>query len=405
MKYDYISVMAILPNQEYSYIDEPAFPVLKADIETDVVIVGGGITGLSTGYLLKKSGLKVVVLEKHNLASGTTGATTGKVTSQHGLIYADLLKRFDFDTARLYGQANQAAIEKIEQVIIKENIKCEWARADNYIYTTKTNKVNQFREEARVAAEMGLPASFVTSIDLPFKITGAVKFANQAKFQAKEYVLALAKAVNGQGSLVFERSETVNFNDEPAWVKTKNAKVRARHIVVATKVPAAPLMARIGYCFYEFPTTSYLLSTKIKTELTGMYISPDKDNYSILPISGQLLIGGENHLPVFLNHRTQYQKLADYGSRNFGIKKVDYMWRALDYLPYDGIPLVGKLYPWSRNIYTATGFQKWGLSTSMVAANILHDQILGNTNPWQKIYRTNRLKSVLSIPRALKLLN
>lgn len=398
--------MIDLPDKEFKYIDKPAFPELLNDIETDVVIVGGGITGLNTAYLLKKSGFKVVVLEKNTLGTGTTGGTTGKVTSQHGLLYEDLNHRFGEKTARLYGEANQLAIEQIENIIKLENIKCDWSRANNFVYTSKLENRTKFRQEAKVAAQLGLPASLETRLDLPFKITVAVKFANQAKIQAKDYVAGLARIVNGQGGFVFEHSEVVNFLDDiPAKVETKRAKVTAKHIVVATKVPAAPLVARLGYCFQEFPTTSYIVAAKTKTKLKGMYISPDKNNYSILPISGLLLIGGENHLPAFLNHRSHYQYLANYGANNFGLKKIDYMWRAMDYLPYDGIPLIGKLYPWSKNIYTATAFQKWGLSTSMVAANILHDLILDLPNPWAKIFRTNRLRTFLSIPRALKLIN
>lgn len=230
--------MTELPDTETSSIAKSTYPELENDMETDVVIVGGGITGLNTAYLLKKSGLKVVVLEKHNLASGTTGGTTGKVTSQHSLKYADLVKRFDEQTARLYGQANEEAIDKIEQIIHTEKIACGWSRVDNYVYTTKAERLAGFREEAQVAAQLGLPASFETKLDLPFAVAGAVKFANQAKFQAKDYVLGLAKVVDGQGSHVYENSEVLGFHDgKPASVKTRKATVTAKHIVVATKVP------------------------------------------------------------------------------------------------------------------------------------------------------------------------
>ena len=403
---DYPLTMPELPDKESSNVPRSTYPELTGDIETDVVVVGGGITGLNTAGLLKKSGLKVVVLEKHTLASGTTGGTTGKVTSQHGLLYADMQQRLGEQTARLYGKANEQAIDAIERIIKTENISCNWSRADNYIYTTNNEKLDSFKEEARVAAKLGLPASFETTLDLPFQVTGAVKFANQAKFQAGDYVRGLAKVVDGRGSHIYENSEVIGFHDgEPAWVETRRAKVIAKHIVVATKVPAAPLIARLTYCISEFPTTSYIVSGKSPTNLRGMYISPDTDNYSILPLSGSLLIGGENHLPIFANHRTHYKRLAAYAERHFGIKKIDTMWRAMDYLPYDSVPLIGKVYPWSQHLFLATAFQKWGLSTSMVAATILHDLILGKPNPYAEIFRPHRLKTVLSIPRAIKLLN
>lgn len=398
--------MIDLPNEECTSKEAPTYPELTDDVEADIAVVGGGVTGLNTAHKLKKAGFKVVVLEKHTLASGTTGGTTGKVTSQHGLKYADLRRRFGEKTARLYGQANERAIDEIEQIIKAEKIECGWERASNYVYTAEPERVSKFKEEARVAADLGLPASFSAKLDLPFKVAGAVEFAGQAKFQAKDYVRSLAKAVDGQGSHIYENSEVIGFHDgEPAWVKSRSAKVIAKHIVVATKVPAAPLVARLSYCFNEFPTTSYIVAGKAASSLKGMYISPDSAHYSILPLSGLLLIGGENRLPLVLNHRQYYQKLADYGAGNFGFKKVDYMWRAMDYLPYDGIPLIGKVYPWSKYLYTATGFQKWGLSTSMVAANIMHALILGQENAYAEIFKTHRLRTVLSIPRALKLLS
>jgi glycine/D-amino acid oxidase-like deaminating enzyme len=398
--------MIALLDKETTSEHKPTFPALQKDMATDVVVVGGGITGLTTAYLLKKAGLKVVVLEKHTLASGTTGGTTGKVTSQHGLKYADLYKRFDREIARLYGEANQMAIAQIEQIIQKEKIQCDWSKADNYVYTAKRERIAEFKAEAKIAAQLGLPASFETRLDLPFKIAGAVKFADQAKFQAKAYVMGLAKVVNGQGSHVYENSEVTGFHGgTSAWVKTRQARVSAQHIIVATKVPAAPLFARLSYCINEFPTTSYIVASKTKTNLKGMYISPDEDHYSILPLSGLLLIGGENHLPIMANHRTHYQRLADYGAQHFGFKEIDYMWRALDYLAYDSVPLIGKVYPWSKTLHTATAFQKWGLTTSMVAATIFRDTILDEPNAWAHVFRTHRLKAVLSMPRALKLLN
>jgi glycine/D-amino acid oxidase-like deaminating enzyme len=398
--------MIKLPPEETKSLGKPTYPLIKDDLEVDVAIVGGGITGLTSAYLLKKAGLKVAVLEKHNLASGTTGGTTGKVTSQHSLIYADLSRRIGRETAKTYGEANQAAIDKIEQVIKTEKIDCGWQRDDNYAFTAQPDQISKFKEEAKVAAKLGLPASFETQLDLPFEVAGAVKFANQAKIHAKEYVAGLAKAVDGQGSYVFENSEVVGFHDgTPAWVKTRQATVTAKDVIVATKVPAAPLGARAAYCILEYPTTSYIVAGKFNQPLSGMYISLDKGHYSILPMQygseRVLLIGGENHLPGFPRREVHYRRLAEYAQKHFGVEEIAYKWRAMDYLVYDGVPLIGKMYMWSRHLYTATGFQKWGLSTSMVAATILSDRILGKPNPWASTFTSPRHRPIYNIPRAV----
>src|SRR5437868_7122911 len=133
-----------------------------------------------------------------------------------------------------------------------------------------------------------------------------------------------------------------------------------------------------------------------------MYISPDGGYYSLLPVGkGRdqiLLVGGENHIPGLGHSAARQQKLADFAGRHFGVKKIEFRWHARDYLAYDNVPLIGKLYPWSKNIYVATAFKKWGLAHSMVAGTILRDYITGQKNPWSVIYRPSRASTIKSIP-------
>ena len=372
----------------------------------DVAIVGGGITALTAAYLLKQSGLTVAVVEKHNLGSGTTGGTTGKVTSQHGLVYADLHKRLGAKVASDYAGANHAAVELIAGLIKTNNIDCDWQRDDNYVYTADSDKVEEFKVEAQIANKLGLPATFETKTDLPFEIKAAVKFANQAKFDAQKYVLGLAKLVDGDGSYVFENSNVISIRDgNPGSIGTKKARITAKNIIVATKMPAAPLVARMACAAVEYPTTSYIVAAPYDGDLKGMYISPDKHHYSILPItSGDkklLLIGGEKHIPGLGSPTKRHAKLASYAESHFGVSSIDYRWKAMDYLAYDDVPLIGKVYPWSKHLYTATGFHKWGLSTSMVAGTILRDLITDQPNPWAATFNSMRTKPLVSIPHAI----
>ncbi len=406
----YIRVMLNLPEYPESYWKSSTagskYPKLAKNISVDVIIVGGGITGLTAAYLLKQSDQKVAVLEKNTIGSGTTGGTTGKVTAQHGLVYSDLVKQWGESHARMYAEANLTAVERIDQLIKREKIDCSWRRADNFVFTTDVGQVNKFKQEAKTAASLGLPASFTTKTDLPFKVKGAVKFSSQATFNVSKYILGLAKAVNGNGSYVFENSNVKNFRDgKPASVRTDLATVTAKDIIVATKVPASPLIARGAYCLLEYPHTSYVVAGQAKYKVKGMYISPDKNHYSILPVSdgskNLLLIGGGNHIPGPRNQDKRYQKLADYANEHFGVTEIEYRWKAMDYISYDNVPLIGKLYPWSDHLYVATAFKKWGLSTSMVAGMILHDLILGEENFWASTFDSARLKPVWSIPRKI----
>lgn len=384
----------------------PRYAQLQDDIEVDVAIIGGGIAGLTAAYLLKRSGLRVAVLEKNALATGTTGGTTGKVTSQHGLFYADLVKRLGKDAAKMYAQANQSAINSIEEIIQREAINCDWRRNDNYIYTTDPTQIERFRNEAKVAKSLGLPASFETTTDLPLPVVGAVKFANQAQFHARKYVLGLAKAVHGKGSFVFEHSNVRRIKDgTPARVQTGGGSVTAKDIIVASKIPPFPLVARFSYALMVHPHTSYIVAGKYEEGLKGMYISPDHGQYSILPVDTAegrlLLVGGQNHTPGLGWPKRRYNKLAKYARKHFGVGEISYHWKAMDYIAYDDLSLVGKLYPWSKHVYVATGFKKWGLTTSMVAGVILRDHLTGQPNPSAKLFDSTRVRPILSIPSVL----
>lgn len=385
------------------------YPQLPDDIETDVVVIGAGITGLTAAYHLKKAGYRVVVLEKDTVAGGTSGRTTGKVTSQHGLTYADLQRRLGGEVAKVYGEANQAAVERIAHIIRTETIDCDWTIDDHYVYTADPKRVKELADEAECAVALGLPASFVTTSPLPFEIAGAVRFSHQGKFNAQKYLLGLARAVNGGGSYVFEHSHAIGIRDgTPCRVRVGGKKVLAKHVIVATNVPTLPLVARGGYCVLEYPTESFLVAGKPERNLKGMYISPDKEHYSILPIEvggeQRILIGGEGgNLPgIRLGKKKRYERLARYANQHFGVESILNAWSDRDYIAYDDIPLIGKLYPWSRHLYVGTAYRKWGLSGGTVAGMILSDLITETDNRWAPYFDSLRMRTVLSIPHGVK---
>lgn len=389
----------------------PRYPELKDDIEVEAIVVGAGITGLTTAYLLKRSGLTVAVLDKDTVGGGTTGRTTGKVTSQHGLIYTDLSVRLGDEVARSYAQANQSAIELIDSIIALEQINCQWQRESHYVYTSDSRRVGDFAEEVKTALRLGLPASYEPAAPLPFATTAAVKFANQGRINAQQYTLGLAGAIDGKGSYVFEHSPVTRLVDgSPCRIKTPAGSVTAQHLVVATNVPTLPLAARGAYCLLEYPTESYIVAARGATMPQGMFISPDDDHYSILPVesdSGPVLLigGGGNIAGLHMNKRKRYRQLTDYASRHFGATSITHAWSDRDYIAYDGVPLIGKLYPWSKHLYVASAFRKWGLTNGTVAAMILSDTIMGADNPYASMFKATRLSPMASIPRtALKYL-
>jgi glycine/D-amino acid oxidase-like deaminating enzyme len=405
--------MLQLPDSEQSLwresYPEQSYARLTAEIEVDVAVIGAGITGLTTAYLLKQVGKTVAVLDKATVGGGTSGRTTGKVTSQHNLIYDELTERLGIEQARAYAEINQAAVEKVAAIVKAEKLDCGWQMEDNYVYTTEPDKVESFRRETRAASSLGLPAVFQTESPLPFEIAGAVKFTGQATFNAQQYLLGLAEKVHGDGSYVFETSNVsrVHENDVRVWLSTAHGKVRAKKLVVATNVPTLPLLARGEYCFFEYPQESYIVAARVPKKLSGMYISPDKDQYSILPVTlaGKpgVLVGGLGRLSA-LRGRTvkHYRKLADYAEQHFNATEIVYRWSDRDYLSYDRLPLIGKLYPWSEHMYVGAAYSKWGLSNGTAAGMILTDMITGKGSRYAEIFEPHRRQVVAGIPGAIK---
>lgn len=402
----------VLPESERSIWRESyqnsVYPPLQEDTEVDAAIIGGGITGLTTAYLLKNSGLTVAVLEKDTVGGGTTGRTTGKVSSSHNLAYTDLFNRLGENTARAYAQANQAGLEQIENIINKEEIDCDWQNEENFIFTTDSEKTLQLKEEVTISKKLGLPASFTTDAPLPFAIKGAVKFTGQAKMNAQKYVLGLAAKIHGNGSAIYEHSNAIRIQDgAPGFIKTKQATIYANHIIVATSVPTLPLIARGSYCLYEYPTESYIVTGPTQKNIRGMYISPDTQHYSILPVTVQgqkmVLIGGQSHTAGLRgNKKSRYQALAQYAWEMFGVTQITHCWSDRDYIAYDKLPLAGKLYAHSKNLYVASAFRKWGLTNGTAAAMLIHGLIINNPCAWTDAFNPHRAGVIRSIPRTIR---
>ena len=275
------------------------------------------------------------------------------------------------------------------------------------MYTSDSSRVQEFKDEAAVAGKLGLPATFETTTDLPFEIKAAVRFSEQATFHIRRYLLGLAAYIHGDGSHVYENSRVIGIKDgDTCEIRTLQAKVRAKHCIVATNVPTFPLMARGSYCVAEYPMQSYIVAGRIHREVKGMYISPDENHYSILPVKDGnddlILVGGEGHVPLTrFNKDARYERLTAYARKHFGVENAEYRWTHRDYLGYDDVPLIGKLYPWSIHTYTATGFMKWGMTNATVAGMVLSDQILGVKNEWADIFNPYRFKAPASIPKVI----
>lgn len=365
------------------------YPRLAEDVRVDVAVVGGGIVGITTAYLLKARGRSVAVLEADRILRGVTGHTTAKLTSQHGPRYHGLVKRFGLERARLHGEANQAALEWVRERVDDLGVDASLERAPAYVYSTHRREVGMLREEARVARDLGLPASFVTETDLPFSVEGAVRFDDQAHFHPRAFLLSLAEVFTEGGGLIFERTRATSVRDgAPCSVETEGGTVTADDVVVATNVPVND---RRYFVTRMKPVRSYGVAFQSRHPLSGMYINAGEPVRSVRRFDGpdgpMLVFVGDNHPVGHGEHTEQHHRnLIQFARDHFDVDGVAYHWSTQDYYPSDGLPYVGRSSPGGGRVWTATGFQGWGMTMGTVAALLFADLLAGEQNALADLY-------------------
>jgi glycine/D-amino acid oxidase-like deaminating enzyme/nitrite reductase/ring-hydroxylating ferredoxin subunit len=376
---------------------QSSYPSLTQDLSVDVAIVGAGLAGITAAMLLKKAGKTVAVLEAGRVAEGVSGHTTAKLTSLHQLKYADLIQSLGKEKAALYGASNQAAIEQVATLVRDEHIDCDFERKHAYTFAESAETLAQVQAEVEAAAEIGLPATFITETSLPFEVSGAIKFSHQAQFHPRKYILCLAGKIAGEGSYVFEHSRVCTVDGEnPCRVKTaQGPTVTAQDVIVATNLP---ILDQGLYFAKTFPKRSYLIGARIDPAIApdGMFIGTGDKYRSIrtTPLEDGgllLLIGGEGHkVGEASDTEERFERLASYAHRHFGVSQVDFYWSTQDMVSFDGVPYIGPLTPLNQHTYVATGFSLWGMSNATLSAMILSDRILGQENPWTTLYDSTR---------------
>ena len=375
------------------------FPNLSENISADVLVIGGGIVGITAAILLKEAGKNVVLVEAERVIKDVTGHTTAKITSLHGYIYKHLLDAIRFEKAKIYADANQSALEFIAENVKKRNINCDFRRTKAYTYTEEKKMLRFVKDEADAAKKLGLPASFTDKTDLPFQIKGAVCFENQAQFHPRKYLLALAKEFVRKGGQIFENTRIIDLEEKDGLVLADTGEniIKAKNVVVATHFP---FFDKGRFYSKLYPRRSYVLGIYINGEVPeGVYYARDRNIRSIRcqqtdkgPI---LFIGGEGHKAGQVSDTmSRYKNLEDYARERFDVKSIDYHWSTQDNDTPDGLPYIG-LSPGSKNIYLASGFGGWGMTNGTAAAMIIKDLILGNENKWVPIFDPGRpLKTV-----------
>lgn len=353
----------------------PAFPALEGDARTDVLIIGGGLAGILCAYLFQQAGIDYLLLEAENICGKTTQNTTAKITAQHGLCYDRLLRTLGENAARLYLQANLQALERYRALC--QNIDCGFQEQDSFVYSLTHRK--KLVREAQALQQLGAQARFLPEVPLPFPVAGAVCLPRQAQFHPLQFVAGIA-----QGLHIYENTRVVELM--PGAARTHRGRVQAKRMVVTTHFPF--LNKHGGYFLKLYPHRSYMLALRGAPELTGMYVDENPKGLSLRRYGELLILGGGGH-------RTGkkggcWQELSAFAQRHFPGAQEAFRWSAQDCMPLDGIPYIGSYSRGTPELFVATGFNKWGMTSSMVAASLLCELIQGRDSPLAPLFSPAR---------------
>lgn len=374
------------------------YKTLKENIKTNCLIIGGGIVGVTSAYLLAKSGMEVVLVDSDKIGFGSSGRNTGKITSQHGIIYSKLNKKYGIESATSYYEINNKALDLIENIIKENNIDCSFERLPAYIFTGDENYIEELKEEYNICKKLGIDCSYHDTLDIPLSVKGALSFNNQGQFNPKKYIDELAEVCENLGVKIYENTEIINLEKENTIkVKTEHLNIiESNKVILASHFPWYD-----GMNFYfakEKGDKSYLIGAKTKKDFQkGMFINIEDPTITFRNYKGEgkdlLIIGGGDHKVGQGKKEDIYKSIEEFAKDKFEIDEALYKWSAQDYMNFDSLPYIGYINKKEDRIFVATGFSKWGMTNGCASAIILSDLILNNSSKYEDLFNPSRISA------------
>lgn len=351
------------------------FPSLEGDIKTDVLIVGGGLCGVLCAYFLSWAGVDYKLLESDRIGNGISGNTSAKITALQGLTYNKLISSFGKDKAQLYLKANTEALERYAKM--SKNIECDFTFKPAYTYTLRDRKV--IEDEVFAIRSLGGKAEYVDKVSLPFEVLGAVKMPKQAQFHPMKFIDKISENLN-----IYENSRVIKISQNKAY--TEKGSVTAKKIIIATHFPFLNLYG--GYFLKMYQNRSYMMVLEDASDIDGMFVDEDMDGMSFRNHGSTLIVGAGGSRTGLYN--PGIKKLDNFHKKYYPKTKKSHTWAAQDCMSLDSLPYIGKYSAVKSDLYVATGFNKWGMTTSMISALILRDMVMERENEYEELFSPQR---------------
>ena len=355
--------------------DKPRFDALGGNKKTDVLIIGGGIAGILCFYKLKNAGVDCMLVEADEICGGITKNTTAKITLGHGLIYDKMTRRFGEDKARLYAEAQSKAIQEYAQFC--ENIDCDFETRDNYVYSLNDRK--KIEKEVAALNRIGVKAEFSDAKELPFSVAGAVCVKDQAQFHPLKFLYTITKDLP-----IYEHTKVLELM--PNKAKTNRGEITYKKLIIATHFP---MLNKHGlYSLKLYQHRSYVIALRGAQNVNGMYVDESDTGLSFRSYGDLLLLGGGGH-------RTGkkggcWQELENFARKHYKNAEIVGKWATQDCMTLDDVPYIGQYAKSTSDVFVATGFNKWGMTNAMVAADILCDLVQGKSNSYAAVFDPSR---------------